>query len=100
MEIGASHVTYGAMGRQPLRIPNGILIFRNLVFRGFWVSEWYERVGLKRCNHLITSLLNRLLSPEWIPLPVHAEFSRENYAEALRLASSGVRGKVMLRFSE
>jgi trans-2-enoyl-CoA reductase len=100
MQSGGSHVTYGAMGRQPLRIPNGLLIFRNLVFRGFWVSEWYERAGHGRSHHLITSLMDRMLSPEWIPLPVHAEFSRENHAEALRLAAAGVRGKVMLRFSE
>lgn len=37
---GATHVTYGAMSRQPLRLPNGLLIFRDIAFRGFWVSRW------------------------------------------------------------
>src|SRR5436190_14834074 len=35
-------VTYGAMSLQPLCIPNGMLIFKNLRFTGFWVNEWYE----------------------------------------------------------
>src|ERR1043166_1540587 len=32
-------VTYGAMSLQPLCIPNGMLIFKNLRFTGFWVKD-------------------------------------------------------------
>lgn len=35
-------VTYGAMSLKPLCIPNGMLIFKNLRFTGFWVNKWYE----------------------------------------------------------
>jgi trans-2-enoyl-CoA reductase len=35
-------VTYGAMSMQPLSIPNGMLIFKNLCFTGFWVNKWYD----------------------------------------------------------
>ncbi len=35
-------VTYGAMSLQPLTIPNGMLIFKNLNFTGFWVNKWYD----------------------------------------------------------
>ncbi len=35
-------VTYGAMSLQPVRIPNGMLIFKNLKFTGFWVNKWYD----------------------------------------------------------
>src|SRR5947209_2529484 len=35
-------VTYGAMRLQPLSIPNGMLIFKNLRFTGFWLHKWYE----------------------------------------------------------
>jgi trans-2-enoyl-CoA reductase len=34
--------TYGAMSLEPLRIPNGMLIFKNLRFTGFWVNKWYD----------------------------------------------------------
>ncbi len=38
----ATMVTYGAMSLQPLRIPNGLLIFKNLNFRGLWINKWYD----------------------------------------------------------
>ncbi len=39
----ATMVTYGAMSLQPLKIPNGLLIFKNLIFRGMWVNKWYDQ---------------------------------------------------------
>jgi len=35
-------VTYGAMSLQPLCIPNGMFIFKNLRFTGFWVNKWHD----------------------------------------------------------
>jgi mitochondrial enoyl-[acyl-carrier protein] reductase / trans-2-enoyl-CoA reductase len=40
---GSHLVTYGAMSKQPITLPSGLLIFRNLVFDGFWVSQWGDR---------------------------------------------------------
>ncbi|NJM36609.1 MAG: zinc-binding dehydrogenase [Akkermansiaceae bacterium] len=39
---GGSHITYGAMGRKPVTVPNGLLIFRDIQIRGLWVSRWIE----------------------------------------------------------
>ena len=36
-------VTYGAMSKQPVTLPTGLLIFKNIHFDGFWVSKWSER---------------------------------------------------------
>jgi mitochondrial enoyl-[acyl-carrier protein] reductase / trans-2-enoyl-CoA reductase len=38
-------VTYGAMSLQPLKIPNGLLIFKNLNFRGIWINKWYDNAS-------------------------------------------------------
>jgi trans-2-enoyl-CoA reductase len=35
-------VTFGAMSLQPLKIPNGLLIFKDLRFRGIWINNWYD----------------------------------------------------------
>src|SRR5204862_5713927 len=35
-------VTFGAMSLQPLKIPNGLLIFKGLRFRGIWINKWYD----------------------------------------------------------
>lgn len=36
-------VTYGAMAKQPLILPAGMLIFSNISFEGFWVSQWSNK---------------------------------------------------------
>ena len=30
------------MGLQPLKIPNGLFIFKDLRFRGIWINKWYD----------------------------------------------------------
>jgi mitochondrial enoyl-[acyl-carrier protein] reductase / trans-2-enoyl-CoA reductase len=40
---GATMVTYGAMSKQPLTLPASLLIFKDLSFSGFWVSNWSDR---------------------------------------------------------
>ncbi len=39
---GSTLVTFGAMSLQPLKIPNGLLIFKGLRFRGIWINKWYD----------------------------------------------------------
>ncbi|RAH64832.1 enoyl-[acyl-carrier-protein] reductase [Aspergillus aculeatinus CBS 121060] len=40
---GSRLVTYGAMSKQPVALPSGLLIFKDLVFHGFWVSKWGDK---------------------------------------------------------
>ncbi|KAF7593036.1 mitochondrial 2-enoyl thioester reductase [Aspergillus hancockii] len=40
---GSHLVTYGAMSKQPVSLPSGLLIFKNLAFDGFWVSKWGDK---------------------------------------------------------
>lgn len=43
LAAGSHMVTYGAMSKQPVALPSGLLIFKNLVFDGFWVSKWGDK---------------------------------------------------------
>src|SRR6202022_668955 len=45
---GATMVTFGAMSLQPLKIPNGLLIFKDLRFRGIWINKWYDRANMQQ----------------------------------------------------
>jgi mitochondrial enoyl-[acyl-carrier protein] reductase / trans-2-enoyl-CoA reductase len=38
----ATLVTYGAMSLQPLKVPNGMLIFKDLRLRGIWINKWFD----------------------------------------------------------
>lgn len=94
---GSPLVTYGAMGKQPMRIPNGFLIFRDLHFHGFWVSRWFERALTEELDGMFEELF------EWsatgvLWTPVEAEYPLASIQEALSHSlRSGREGKILLR---
>lgn len=38
-------VTYGGMSREPVLAPTSSLIFKDIQFRGFWMTRWKEQKG-------------------------------------------------------
>ncbi|KAF3768683.1 NAD(P)-binding protein [Cryphonectria parasitica EP155] len=56
---GGTMVTYGAMSKQPVMLPTGLLIFKDLRFNGFWLSRWAneDREGKKQTVNEILSLI-------------------------------------------
>src|SRR5436305_7887746 len=52
-------VTFGAMSLQPLKIPNGPLIFKDLRCRGIWINKWYDNGPREERMDALRSLLGR-----------------------------------------
>lgn len=90
-------VTYGAMGLQPLRIPNGLLIFKDIDFRGFWVTRWYRNASAEERDALFHKLF-QWAAAGVLHTPVEAVYplseAREAVAHAMR---TGRHGKVLLK---
>ena len=94
---GSPHVTYGAMGRQPLKIPNGLLIFKNISFQGFWLRRWKETASRAEVRSTYETLA-AYLAAGVLHTPVHKVFSLDRALEAIAEASQEKRtGKVLLR---
>ena len=92
---GGTVVTYGAMSRKPLRIPNGLLIFQDLRWRGFWVSQWYRQASPKACREMFAELF-ALAQRGVIHAPVERIYPLEEASAALaRAAQSGRAGKIL-----
>jgi trans-2-enoyl-CoA reductase len=36
------HVTYGGMGKEPVAVGTGSLIFHDITLKGFWLSQWVQ----------------------------------------------------------
>jgi trans-2-enoyl-CoA reductase len=88
-------VTYGAMGRQPMRIPNGLLIFKNLVWTGFWISAWYRHATDEEVRDMFASIFP-LLASGALAVPVAATYPLDQFREAIQHASSDRRpGKIL-----
>lgn len=56
---GGTMVTYGAMSKKPVVLPTGLLIFKDLRFRGFWLSRWAnsDKEGKRRTIEEILGLV-------------------------------------------
>lgn len=92
---GGTLVTYGAMSRQPLRIPNGLLIFRDLHVRGFWMTRWSGHATPHMMQALLSELIG-LAATGVIRSEAEAFYPLERFADALAHAGqSRRRGKIL-----
>jgi trans-2-enoyl-CoA reductase len=92
---GGTHITYGAMGRKPLTMPNGLLIFRDIRVRGLWVTKWVENAPEEEVRATYQNLASRVATGKLVQ-PVDRTFPLESYREALaRLEAPERNGKVL-----
>jgi mitochondrial enoyl-[acyl-carrier protein] reductase / trans-2-enoyl-CoA reductase len=92
---GGTHITYGAMGRKPLTLPNGLLIFRDIRVRGLWVTKWLENAPEEEVRTTYQDLARRVAEGKLIQ-PVDRTFPLEDFREALaRLEAPERNGKVL-----
>jgi trans-2-enoyl-CoA reductase len=92
---GGSHVTYGAMGRKPVTVPNGLLIFRGIQVRGLWVTKWIENAEAEEVAEVYENL-SALVAAGRLVQSVDSTFPLESYQDALaRLEAPERSGKVL-----
>lgn len=92
----ATMVTYGAMSLQPLKIPNGLLIFKNLRFTGFWVNKWYDAATPQQRAETFMPLFD-MAKRGLLRAKVEKTYPLAEVREAVSHAARGMRdGKVML----
>lgn len=58
MRPGGTMVTYGGMSKRPLVVPTGSLIFKDLVFRGFWMTRWTQENSSEKREEMLVDLCN------------------------------------------
>ncbi|WP_367870667.1 zinc-binding dehydrogenase [Luteolibacter sp. Populi] len=92
---GGTHVTYGAMARRPLTVPNGLLIFKDLNIRGLWITKWIESAPHEELVEVYARLAEMMASGE-LSMPVEATFPLNDFAKAIEaLAVPGRNGKIL-----
>jgi trans-2-enoyl-CoA reductase len=93
-------VTYGAMSLQPLKIPNGLLIFKDLRFRGIWINKWYDNATIQErmdAFHPLFEMAKRGL----LKTKVERAYPLSDAKAAVTRAAQGKRnGKIIFEFGE
>jgi trans-2-enoyl-CoA reductase len=96
----ATIVTYGAMSLEPMCIPNGMLIFKNLRFTGFWVNKWYDGATAEQRSQTFAPLFE-MAQRELLRTKVEKIYPLTEATAAVTHAAEGKRGgKIVFEFAD
>ena len=97
---GGAHITYGAMSRRSLAVPNKFLIFKNLEIRGYWLSRDLEKTSPAGIKSMMVTLAE-LMRDGLLKMPVDSVYPIKNWREAIaRAQTEGRNGKVLLQLHD
>jgi len=93
-------VTFGAMSLQPLKIPNGLLIFKDLRFRGIWINKWYNNATTQERMDAFRALFE-MAKRGLLRTKVEKSYSLSEAKAAVAHAAQGKRsGKIIFKFGD
>lgn len=94
---GGTHVTYGAMAKKPITLPNGLLLFQDIRLRGLWVTRWVDGATSEEVTAVYQKLAG-LVGEGKLVQPVDSTFPLASWGDALaRLDAPDRNGKVLFR---
>ena len=98
-------ITYGAMSKMPMQLPTSLLIFKNISFKGFWVSRWAERNSeekAKTVQHVLQLMRDKKFkNPPLEEVTWRASSAREHLIKAVTDSLEGYkRGKKIFVFRD
>jgi len=95
---GGVHVTYGAMSRQKLSLPNRFLIFQQMTFTGFWLTGWTRETPFGAQRETYQKLAAEIIAGN-LHMPVEKSYPVEEITSAVTRAQQPERsGKVQLHW--
>jgi len=98
LAFGGTLVSFGAMSLQPLKIPTGLLIFKDLRFRGIWINKWYDDAAMQERMEAFKRLFE-MAKRGLLKTKVERSYSIDDAKAAVAHASQSKRsGKVIFEF--
>ena len=94
------HVTYGAMSRRSLKVPNKFLIFKRIQLHGFWVTEWLKEEDDELVHSTYQTLAQWMIEKN-LTQPIDSSYSLDKVYDAITRANQDKRtGKVLISMNE
>lgn len=104
LDVGGEMVTYGAMSKEPLTLPNGPFIFKNLSARGYWFSNAVKSMGRENYQKLIREIVQmyvqRALEPASANVLKVKEKDSESYIEQVVKRAISSKSKTVIQWGD
>ncbi|NGZ43309.1 zinc-binding dehydrogenase [Cytophagaceae bacterium 50C-KIRBA] len=96
LEIGGTMYVFGLLSLENIPLNSGLLIFKNLTVKGFWLSSWMENASHETRKTAIKTVFEHL-SKESIQVDIASTFPLEKFQEAIcAYETPGRNGKVLI----
>ncbi|MBO0950514.1 zinc-dependent alcohol dehydrogenase family protein [Fibrella forsythiae] len=94
---GGTMLIYGLLSLQDPTFNAGLMIFRELTVKGFWLTDWMRRVDAKTRQRVAGEVIGMLASGQ-IKMPVEATYSLDEITKAVDHADAPGRwGKILVK---
>jgi len=96
LKIGGTMMVYGLLSLQSTPVNNGLVLFKNLCIKGFWLSTWMTQLN-KEEKIGVTQEVFRLLSSSQLKTNIEKKYPLDQIKEAIfHSEKTGRTGKIIL----
>ncbi|GAB3323077.1 zinc-binding dehydrogenase [Larkinella ripae] len=94
---GGTMILYGVLSLQNPSFNVGLMIFRELTIKGFWLTDWMRRVDSQTRQNVARNVITLLVSGQ-IQVPVEAAYPLSEIKKAVEHSQqSGRHGKILIK---
>lgn len=98
LAYGGTMVTFGSMSLQPFKLPTGLLIFKDLRFRGIWINKWYDNATIEERMEAFGPLFD-MTRRGLLKTKIERSYPLTDFKEAVAHAAQSKRGgKIIFEF--
>ncbi len=99
LQPGGKLLVYGLLSLQPIPLNSGLLIFKNLTVKGFWLTTWFTGLSGDERRSIVPKILG-MLTEQSLRADVEAHYSLDEIHKAIEhMESPGRKGKILLNIS-
>ena len=99
LQVNGKMLVYGALSLQPVPVNNGLMIFKNLTIKGFWLTTWMMSLSREQRHQIIPEVLGMLTSQS-LKADIEAEYPLSDFKKAIEhMESPGRKGKILLNIN-
>ncbi|EIM78895.1 alcohol dehydrogenase zinc-binding domain-containing protein [Nitritalea halalkaliphila LW7] len=96
LRYGGTMLVFGLLSLENIPLNSGLLIFKNLTVKGFWLSSWIQALSTAEREKAFTAVIGQLMQGT-LRSDVAARYTLDEIQEALKAYEAGGRtGKILL----
>lgn len=99
LQVNGKMLVYGVLSLKPIPLNSGLLIFKNITVKGFWLTTWFTSLSGDERRSIVPKILG-MLTNESLKADVEATYGMDNIIDAIKhMEAPGRSGKILLEIS-